>query len=225
MKFRHLASVMLLSTFYSIPLSAQYDDSRITVGLALSGGGARGGAHVGVLRVLEALDVEVDFIAGTSMGAIIGGFYAAGYSADEIEQLLIKTDWTRALTDQPDRADRTMRKKELEAEFPIPYRLGFNSGRFQVPLGAIEGQHLDQIFQRILQPVISVRDFDELPIPFKAVATDLATGEEVLLSRCILADSLRAIMSVPGIFDPVRIYGRILVDGGMANNLPVNVVR
>ena len=225
MKFRHLASVMLLSAFYSIQLSAQYDDSRIKVGLALSGGGARGGAHVGVLRVLEVLGVEVDYIAGTSMGAIIGGFYAAGYSADEIERLLVETDWNRALTDQPDRVDRTMRKKELESEFPIPYRLGYNSGRFQVPLGAIEGQHLDQIFQRILQPVKGVRDFDALPIPFKAVATDLATGEEVLLSSGSLADSLRASMSVPGIFDPVRIDGRILVDGGMANNLPVNVVR
>jgi NTE family protein len=109
MKFRHLASIMLLSVFYSIPLPAQYDDGRIEVGLVLSGGGARGGAHVGVLKVLEALNLQVDYIVGTSMGAIIGGFYAAGYSADEIERLLVEVDWNRALTDQPDRADRTMR--------------------------------------------------------------------------------------------------------------------
>lgn len=225
MKFRYLASVTLLSAFYSITPAAQYDDSRIKVGLVLSGGGARGGAHVGVLRVLEALEIEVHCIAGTSMGAIIGGFFAAGYSADEIERLLVETDWGRALTDQPQRADRTMRKKELEAEFPIPYRLGYNRGRFQAPLGAIVGQHMDQLFQRILQPVIQVRDFDELPIPFRAVATDLATGEEVVLAGGSMADALRASMSVPGVFDPVRIDGRILVDGGMANNLPVSVAR
>jgi NTE family protein len=225
MKFRHLASIMLLSVFYSIPLPAQYDDGRIEVGLVLSGGGARGGAHVGVLKVLEALNLQVDYIVGTSMGAIIGGFYAAGYSADEIERLLVEVDWNRALTDQPDRADRTMRKKELESEFLIPYRVGFNGGRFQAPLGFVEGQHLDQLFQRVLLPVMHIRDFDDLQIPFRAVATDLVTGEEVVLSDGSLTDSLRASMSVPGVFDPVRIGGRILVDGGLANNLPVSVVR
>ena len=225
MKFRRLASVILFSAFYSIPVPAQYDDSRIKIGLVLSGGGARGAAHVGVLKVLEELNVEVDYVAGTSMGAIIGGFYAAGYSADEIERLLIETDWNRALTDKPDRTDRTMRKKELEAEFLIPYRVGFNNGRFQAPLGAIVGQHLDQLFQRILQPVVEIRNFDDLPIPFRAVATDLVTGEAVVLSAGSLAESLRASMSVPGGFDPVRIGDRILVDGGMANNLPVSVAR
>jgi NTE family protein len=206
-------------------MPAQYDDSRIRVGLALSGGGARGGAHVGVLKVLEEMDIQVDCIAGTSMGAIIGGFYAAGYSADEIERLLVETDWNRALTDQPDRKDRTMRKKEVESEFLIPYRLGYNNGRLQAPLGVIEGQHLDQIFQRILRPVLGTRNFDDLPIPFRAVATDLVTSQEVVLSEGSLPDSLRASMSVPGAFDPVRIGGRILIDGGMANNLPVSVVR
>jgi len=225
MKFRGLASLILLAAFYSIPISAQYDDSRIKVGLVLSGGGARGGAHVGVLKVLEEFDVRVDCIAGTSMGAIIGGFFAAGYSADEIERLLIETDWAWALTDQPDRKDRTMRKKEVESEFLIPYRLGYNNGRLQAPLGVIEGQHLDQIFQRILRPVLGIRNFDDLPIPFRAVATDLVTGDEVALSEGSLADALRASMSVPGAFDPVRIGGRILVDGGMANNLPVSVAR
>jgi NTE family protein len=205
--------------------AAQPDDGRIKVGLALSGGGARGGAHVGVLKALEELDVPIDYIAGTSMGAIVGGFYAAGYSADEIERIMAEMDWDRALSDNPDRVDRSMRKKELEAEFLIPYRVGYNNGRFQAPLGAIQGQHLDQVFQRILLPVSNVQEFDRLPIPFRAVATDLVTGEEVVLSGGSLSDSLRASMSVPGVFAPVRIDGRILVDGGMSNNLPVNVVR
>lgn len=201
------------------------EPARPKIGLALSGGGARGGAHVGVLRKLEELGVPIDYIAGTSMGAIIGGFYAAGYSADEIETLLNETDWIAALTDQPPRRERTMRKKELEAEILAPYRVGYNRGRFQAPLGAIEGQHLDQILHRILLPVAEVRDFDRLPIPFRAVATDLVNGEEVVLSRGSLGDSLRASMSVPGVFSPVEIGGRLLVDGGMANNLPVSVVR
>jgi NTE family protein len=195
------------------------------IGLVLSGGGARGGAHVGILKALEELDVRVDYIAGTSMGAIIGGFYAAGYSADEIETILIETDWNRALSDRAARPDRTMRKKELEGEFLIPYRVGFNRGKLQLPLGVVEGQHLDQIFHRILLPVTGTTDFDDLPIPFRAVATDLVTGDQVILASGSLPDALRASMSVPGVFAPVRIDGRILVDGGMANNLPVTVVR
>ncbi|MGK2925444.1 MAG: patatin-like phospholipase family protein [Lysobacterales bacterium] len=207
------------------PDTHRAEPGRAKIGLALSGGGARGGAHVGVLKALEELGVPIDYIAGTSMGAIIGGFYAAGYSAEEIERLLNETDWNSALSDLPARRDRTMRKKELEADFLVPYRVGFNRGRLQTPLGAIEGQHLDQILHRILLPAIEINNFDQLPIPFRAIATDLVTGEEVVLGRGSLADALRASMSVPGVFAPVRIGDRLLVDGGMANNLPVSVVR
>lgn len=130
MRSTWLAITALLSAFYCSPLAAQPDDGRIRVGLALSGGGARGGAHVGVLKALEELDVPIHCIAGTSMGAIIGGFYAAGYSPEEIEQIMSGMDWSRALSDSPERGDRSMRKKEVEAEFLIPYRLGYNNGRF-----------------------------------------------------------------------------------------------
>ena len=198
---------------------------RAKIGLALSGGGARGSAHIGVLKALEELDVPVDYIAGTSMGAIIGGLYASGYSAAEIEDILDNMDWEQAMQDRPDRAERTMRTKELESQFLIPFRLGFNKGEFQMPLGLIEGQHLDQVFREILMPVVGVHDFDNLPIPFRAIATDLVTGEEVILSKGSLPDSLRASMSVPGVFSPVLIDDQLLVDGGMANNLPVSVVR
>jgi len=225
MRITWLAITALCSAFYGNPLAAQPDDGRISIGLALSGGGARGGAHVGVLKALEELDVPIDYIAGTSMGAIIGGFYAAGFSPAEIEQIMSDMDWARAMSDSPDRHDRTMRKKEVEAEFLIPYRLGYNNGRFQAALGAIQGQHLDQVFQRILQSAAVAPSFDALAIPFRAVATDLVTGEAVVMSGGSLADALRASMSVPGVFAPVRIDDRILVDGGMSNNLPVNVVR
>jgi NTE family protein len=225
MKILLLAFTALLSLCYSNAAWSLTETGRPKIGLVLSGGGARGGAHVGVLKALEEIGVPIDYIAGTSMGAIIGGFYAAGYNAAEIEELLKTTDWDRALTDRPERRDRTMRKKEIESDFLIPYRLGYNHGRLQAALGAVEGQHLDQLFQRILMPVSGIRQFDKLPIPFRAVATDLATGEAVVLERGSLADALRASMSVPGAFSPVRLEGRLLVDGGMSNNLPVSVAR
>jgi NTE family protein len=223
--FRLTAAIVLSFALFPSHTLAEYSEDRPRIGLALSGGGARGGAHIGVLKVIEELGVPIDYIAGTSMGAIIGGLYAAGYSADEIEGILAETDWRRALSDQPARRDRTMRKKELEAQFLIPYRVGFNKGGIQLPLGLIEGQHLDQLFHRMLFPVVEIRDFDQLPIPFRAVATDLVTGEEVILSGGSLPDALRASMSVPGAFSPVRIDDRLLVDGGMSNNLPVSVAR
>lgn len=219
------AAFMLLVLLFPSYTLAVEDDDKPKIGLALSGGGARGGAHVGVLKALEELGVQVDYIAGTSMGAIIGGLYASGYDADEIEKVLIETDWNWALSDSPARKDRTMRKKLLESQFLIPYRVGFNGGKIELPLGAIEGQHLDQIFQELFLRVIGTHDFDQLPIPFRAVATDLVSGEPVALSSGSLPNSVRASMSIPGVFAPVRIDGRLLVDGGMANNLPVDVVR
>jgi NTE family protein len=223
--FRIVASVILLLCFPVSPAVAEQYEDRPKIGLVLSGGGARGGAHVGILKALEEMNVPVDYIAGTSMGAIIGGLYASGYSAAEVEAILIETDWRKGLTDKPARRDRTMRKKDLERQFLIPFRVGFNNGSFQLPLGLIEGQHLDQIFHRVLLPVVGITNFDKLPIPFRAVATDLVTGEEVILSAGSLPDALRASMSVPGVFAPVRIGEKLLIDGGMSNNLPVSVVR
>jgi NTE family protein len=134
-------------------------------------------------------------------------------------------NWSGALSDKLPRREQSMRKKDLDAQFLIPYRVGFNKGGIQLPLGVIEGQHLDQVFHRILLPVQGITDFDRLSIPFRAVATDLVTGQEVVLSSGSLPDALRASMSVPGAFAPVQLNGQMLVDGGMSNNLPVNVVR
>lgn len=224
-----LASSCLSSLLFLLVIAqtalAQEDATRPKIGLALSGGGARGGAHIGVLRALEELHVPIDYIAGTSMGAIVGGYYAAGYSPEEIEDLLRNTDWPGAFSDEPERSGVTMRKKDLDADLLIPHRLGFNRGKLQLPLGMLEGQKLDQIFQRALLPVRDIRDFDRLRIPFRALATDLATGAEVVLGHGSLADAIRASMSIPGIFAPVVLNDRLLVDGGMSNNLPINVVR
>ncbi|MEJ8567825.1 patatin-like phospholipase family protein [Elongatibacter sediminis] len=226
MRFSHLLlAAMVLTTLPATARPAEAEHQRPRIGLALSGGGARGGAHIGVLRALEELQVPIDYIAGTSMGAIVGGYYAAGYSPDEIERIVSETNWIEAFSDQPDRRGTTMRKKALDAKFLIPHRVGFNRGRIQLPLGAIEGQQLDQIFERVLMGVREISDFEDLRIPFRAVATDLATGAEVVIGEGSLPDAIRASMSVPGVFAPVLLDNRILVDGGMVNNLPISVVR
>jgi len=217
-------TALLITLLPTIVIAAEESD-RPKIGLALSGGGARGGAHVGVLKAIEEYGIPIDYVAGTSMGAIIGALFASGYSADEIEKILIETDWNTAFKDSPDRKYETMRKKQLQREFLIPFRVGFNHGEIQLPLGAINGQQLDQIFQSLFLPVVGINNFDDLPIPFRAVATDLVTGEAVVLSHGSLSDSVRASMSVPAVFMPVRIGNHLLVDGGMSNNLPVDIVR
>lgn len=203
----------------------QVDTERVKVGLVLSGGGARGIAHIGVLKALEEMQVPVDCIAGTSMGAVVGGLYASGYSPADIEALVRDTNWSEAFTDRPSRRYQTMRQKQLDSGFLIPHRVGMNGGEIQLPLGAIEGQHLDQILHRAMLAAKDISNFNKLPIPFRAVATDLVTGQEVVLAKGSLPDALRASMSVPGVFAPVEIDGRLLVDGGMANNLPISVAR
>ncbi|HKX56709.1 MAG TPA: patatin-like phospholipase family protein [Xanthomonadales bacterium] len=218
-----ISCCLLASGLATLPALAESE--RPKIGLVLSGGGARGIAHIGVLKALEELKVPIDCIAGTSMGSVVGGLYASGYSPEEIEELVRNTNWNEAFTDRPPRQYQTMRQKQLDSSFLIPHRVGMNSGEIQLPLGAVEGQHLDQILHRAMLVAKDVEDFDDLPIPFRAVATDLVTGQEVVLSEGSLPDALRASMSIPGIFSPVELDGRLLVDGGMANNLPMSVAR
>lgn len=198
---------------------------RPSVGLVLSGGGARGAAHVGVIKVLDELQIPVDFVAGTSMGAIVGGLYASGMSANELSQFVETVDWSNLLTDRPPRAERSFRRKSDDIGFLVDFDLGINKSGLIFPGGFIQGQNLEIALRRLALPVISIDDFDELPIPFRAVATDIVSGEAVAIGSGDLAVAMRASMSAPGIFKPVRRDGRILVDGGIANNLPIQVVR
>ena len=225
-------AVLILATSKSTALAAdnigaqEYEPAtRPTVGLVLSGGGARGAAHVGVIKVLNELRIPVDFIAGTSMGAIVGGLYASGMTADELEDVIETADWTALLSDRPPRAQRSFRRKSDDVGFLVNFELGIDKSGLIFPSGLIQGQNLEIALKRFALPVISVDDFDALPIPFRAVATDIVTGEAVILDSGDLATAMRASMSAPGIFKPVRQGGRILVDGGVANNLPVQVVR
>ena len=198
---------------------------RPRVGLVLGGGGARGAAHIGVLRELERLQVPVDAIAGTSMGAVVGGLYASGLSAEDLADIVTKMDWSRALSDRQPRDTLSFRRKQDDAQFPIRLEVGIKNGRFTLPQGAIQGHVLDLILRDLTLHASSIRDFDDLPIPFRAVASDIGSGEAVVIGKGDLASALRASMSVPGAFVPAERDGRLLVDGGIVGNLPIDVVR
>jgi NTE family protein len=195
------------------------------IGLVLSGGGARGIAHVGVLQVLEEMRVPVHAVAGTSMGAVVGGLYAAGLTPDELAAQITGIDWQDALRDKPARQQLVFRRKQDDRGLQIRLRLGLKEGRVTIPLGLLAGQKLSLLLRRLTMPVAGVESFDRLPIPFRAVAGDVLTGDAVVLGAGDLPTALRASMSVPAVFIPVELDGRLLVDGGIANNLPVSVAR
>src|SRR5213594_1605215 len=198
---------------------------RPRIGLALSGGGARGIAQVGVLEVLEELRVPIDVIAGTSMGSIVGGLYASGLSPAQMRSALLNLDWNDLFNDRPPRRDLIYRRKEDDSSDLIKLEMGLKDGRLLLPRGLVAGQKIGFVLQSMTLHAAGVREFDRLPIPFRAVATDLGNGEMVVLERGHLADALRASMSIPGAVAPMEIDGRLLADGGLVRNLPVDVVR
>src|SRR5277367_5648672 len=193
--------------------------------LVLSGGGARGMAHIGVLKVLEELKIPVDCIAGTSVGAIVGGLYASGMTALEIDSTIRSVDWQEAFRDAPPRRDLAFRRKQDDRNFLVRLPLGLKHGRILLPKGFIQGQKLQETLRQLTLPFGNSTDFDLLPTPFRAVATDLESGKAVLLDKGDLAIAMRASMSAPGVFAPVELNGQLLVDGGLAENLPINVAR
>ena len=200
---------------------------RSRIGLVLSGGGARGLAHVGVLKVLERERIPVDVIAGTSMGAIIGGLYASGMTAAELERELLALDWEALFANRIPRENLSQRRKEEDFEISPAVEIGLDrrSGSPMLPLGSVSSRGLELLLRRYTLPVRQVRSFDALPIPFRAVATDMESGQAVVFREGDLAQALRASMSVPGVFPPSEVGGRILGDGGLVDNLPVEVVR
>jgi NTE family protein len=198
---------------------------RPAVGLVMSGGGARGGAHIGVLKALEELRVPVDYVAGTSIGAIIGGFYVSGMSVTELEQLVESLEWETAFLNVTPRQLKSFRRKRDDDLFLVDQKPGLNDGEFELPVGLVQGQVIDMIISRETLRASLLQSFDQLAVPFRAVASDLVTGEAVVLSEGSLARAIRASMSIPAALSPIEIDGRLLVDGGIAMNLPVDVAR
>ncbi|WP_372986482.1 patatin-like phospholipase family protein [Marinobacter sp.] len=182
-------------------------------------------AHVGVLRVLEEMNIPVDVVVGTSAGSAVGALYASGMSVARIEERFIEMDWLSSFRDDPGRAYKPIRRKQDDWRFPVLPGLGVRADGFHVGGGIVAGQNLGFILNELTRNAALVEDFDRLAIPFRAVATDLGTGEQVVIGRGNLAEAVRASMSIPGVYAPVELDGRLLVDGGVANNLPVSVAR
>lgn len=199
--------------------------SRPKIGLALSGGGAKGAAHVGVLKYLESHNIPVDYIAGTSMGAYVGGLYAMGISPHEIDRMLSTYDWGQGYNDDVDRALLSVREKHRQDNFQLQTQIGFNDKQIEIPSGYVQGQGMAKLLRLSTRSLPPVADFDDLPIPYRAVATDIETMQPVILDHGDLAKVMQASMSIPGVLVPVEIEGKMLVDGGMVNNLPVSVLK
>ena len=198
--------------------------TRPKVVLVLSGGGARGSAHIGVIKVLEELHVEPDMIVGTSMGSIIGGLYAAGWSIEEIEAQITTIDWSTVFVDRLPRKFRTFRRKQDDS-YLVPMKMRFKGWKPYIPPSVIGGQSLELLLQRFEIEATGERDFDKFPIPYRAVAANLGTGEPFIIKSGSLATALRASMSVPAVFPPVDMDGVPLCDGGVAANFPVRIAQ
>ncbi|WP_196885951.1 patatin-like phospholipase family protein [Aureivirga sp. CE67] len=219
--------VVLFCLIVNLSFSQQKLDTikkkRPKIGLVLSGGGAKGFAHVGALKVIEEAGVEIDYIGGTSMGAIVGSLYASGYSAKEIDSLIRILDFDKILQDKLPRKTYSLYDKENTEKYSFTFPI--SKGKVGLPKAISKGQNVLNLLTRLTQHVDTIRDFSKLPIPFVCVATDLETGEEVVLRKGFLPEAVRASSSFPTLLEPVELNGRLLIDGGVVNNFPVNRVR
>ncbi|KIE21041.1 serine protease [Vibrio sinaloensis] len=225
-------AMLLLAGLWSVSALAQseyqeseHSEPRTKVAVVLAGGGAKGAAHIGVLKALEEMRVPVDFITGTSMGAYVGGLYATGMSADEIESFIDTVDWNTGYRDRVNRSERRVRDKEYEDRYQLTTDLGLRWGEMRAPRGIVQGQGMLKILRETtgnLPPFVS---FDDLAIPYRSVATDIIELEPVIIGNGYLVDAMMASMSVPGALPPYEVNGRMLVDGGVTNNMPVDVAR
>lgn len=198
---------------------------RPKVGLVLSGGGARGLAHIGVLKVLRDMRVPVDFIVATSMGSIVGGSYAAGHTPEEMERMLEKADWELLFSDRPPREHLSFRRKDDDLRLIGTSEVGIKRDGLTFPRGVFGSQNLEEFLRELALPAAGARTLNDLPLLFRSVATDLETGRQVVLSEVSLPTAMRASMSIPGAFAPTEVDGRLLADGGLVRNLPVEVAR
>jgi NTE family protein len=197
---------------------------RPKIGVALEGGGALGLAHVGVLQWFEEHHIPVDYVAGTSMGGLVGGFYATGMNPSDMRKMIEGIDWDQVLRDQTPYQDLSFLRKENQRLYPNSLLFGLRKGVY-LPSGLNAGHQIGLIIDRETAPYFGLHSFDELPIPFRCVATDLVTAKQFIFQDGSLAEALRATMSVPGIFTPVHDGQHVYVDGGLINNLPTDVVR
>jgi NTE family protein len=205
------------------PLYGAKAGKRPKIGVVLSGGGAKGFAHIPVLRTLEELNIPVDYIGGTSMGSTVAALYAMGYSVDELEKIARDTNWYYYFQNRSDRENESLRQKLYFKEYPFTFDI--SSEGISVPRGFVNGQRIGLFLSRLTWEYQHVKDFHKLPVPFLCVATDFEKGEGVVFDKGNIAESLRASMAIPSVFNPVEIDDRVFLDGGVVNNFPVKEVR
>ena len=196
---------------------------RPKIALVLSGGGAKGAAHLGVLKVLEEMRIPVDMVLGTSMGSYVAGMYAMGYSADEVKSKTLSLDWNKGYQDKVTRKDLSLRKKRQVDDFQLQADIGLSEGKVKLPEGVYQGHGMAALLREATSNLPALRSFNELPIPYRAIATDMETVQPVVLSRGNLAVAMQASMSIPGALKPVEMEGKLLADGGIVNNLPIDI--
>lgn len=226
-----LSRPALAQTTLALPSSTQAAEQtasvkpRPRIALVLSGGGARGLAHIGVLRVLQELRVPVDMVVGTSMGALVGGAFASGRSVDELEAFVNSADWTAILADRPPRQELSYRRREDDQLLPSRIEVGLGLGDVSLPPAAAGNSGLEFALERLIASQYADLSTGQLPLPFRAIATDLLTGELADLDDSPLFLAMRASMAIPGFFSPVRVKGRLMVDGGLVRNMGVESAR
>ncbi|EGU4188298.1 serine protease [Vibrio parahaemolyticus] len=218
-------SLFLIATPSVAQVKNEDTPTRPKVAVVLAGGGAKGAAHIGVLKALEEMHIPVDIITGTSMGAYVGGLYATGMSADEIESFIYSVDWNSGYRDRVDRSQRRVRDKEYEDRYQITTDLGLRFGEVRAPTGVVQGQNMLRVLRETTGNLGRFESFDELAIPYRSVATDILELDEVVIGNGYLVDAMMASMSVPGALPPYKLNGHMLVDGGVVNNMPVDVAR
>ena len=217
--FTYPITIFLL--LFSLTSSAQ--KQRPKIGYAFGGGGAKGIAEIGVLRVLEEAGIRPDYITGTSIGSIVGGLYAIGYSVEDLERLSNELDWNYYFNDELNRTDLPIAERLISERYQL--KLNIEDGKIQLPGGFVQGQKVGLLLSQLTLPVHGVNDFDDFNIPFRCVAADFETGDPVVLGKGSLAKAIRASMSIPSVFEPIEIDGKLLIDGGVVRNLPVQEVK
>lgn len=208
----------------STPLYSQEQVKKSTkIGLVLSGGGAKGLAHIGVLKVIEEAGIKIDYIGGTSMGAVIGGLYASGYSVQQIDSIFKATNFEYLIQDFIPRASKNFYEKRNDELYAIS--LPFQNLKIGIPAGLSKGMYNYNLLARLLHPVRHVRDFNQLKIPFLCIATDIESGKQVVLDNGYLPQAIHASAAFPSLYSPVEIDGKVLVDGGVVNNYPIDEIK
>ena len=220
---KHLSLILVLLPvlFLALPALAQ---ERKKVGVVLSGGGAKGVAHIQALKVIEEAGIPIDYIVGTSMGSIIGGLYSIGYTPQQLDSMVRKQDWMFLLSDRVKRSAMSLNEREKSEKYVFSFPFT-KSPKDAVSGGIIKGQNLANLFTELTVGYHDSVDFNKLPIPFACVSQNIVNGEQIVFHNGILATAMRASMAIPGVFTPVRKDSMILTDGGMINNYPVDVAR